>query len=378
MRTDFDAIVIGAGVAGSSMAISLARQGWQVALIDKDSFPRHKACGEFLSPESIVSLKALELDSVIDEFRPPVITTACLHTESVSLSIALPGTAIGLSRYSLDSWLQQKAFEIGVQVYTGSTVSAIVETIIGYVVEISSKEGRVQLSSRTVIAAWGRRPLNRLQAASQKSSSRTYIGIKSHFTCSDCEPIVDLYFFQGGYFGISPIEGGRLNVAALLTHDTFHTLGSPNSVQRIMEYAAKQIPALHSRLESIDLVPGTQAATSPVIIRPQPIAWNEIACIGDAVAVIPPFCGDGMSMALRSVELCSPLANAYLRGDCTKTEWRNTYTEQIKHQFSNPLRWGRILDRLLTNRKLSPILLRLGTFAPGIAEKMVRATRVRG
>jgi flavin-dependent dehydrogenase len=379
MNAEFDAVVIGAGVAGSSMAYSLAKQGWLVALIDKDTFPRHKACGEFLSPESLGTLKALELDRVVGSLQPAAITSLRLHTErGVSLEIPLPGSAMGLSRHVLDDRLQLSAIHKGVSVYTGSAVSEVSETLNGYIIETSSKDGRTQLYSRTVIAAWGRRPLHRFQAPRQKSNNRTYVGIKSHFTRSDSEPAVDLYFFQGGYIGISPIEGERLNVAAIISSSDFQKLEGPVAIQRILESAAGRIPLLQRRLEQVIIVPGTQAAAFPVKIRPQQNAWNGIPCIGDAVAVIPPFCGDGMAMALRSVELCVPMANSYLRGDYTYSEWRNAYTEQIKQQFSGALRWGSLLERLLTNSMLSSWLLRLGSIAPGTAERLVRKTRLRG
>ncbi|WP_256757850.1 NAD(P)/FAD-dependent oxidoreductase [Cohnella sp. WQ 127256] len=381
MKTEFDAVVIGAGIAGSSMAYCLAKQGWQVALVDKDTFPRHKACGEFISPESLGTLKTLELDGIVASLQPSPITLVRLHTErGVSLTIPLTGTAMGLSRQALDASLQRSALDNGASVYTGRSVSELKETVNGHVVELASKEGRSQLTCRTVIAAWGRRPLNGFQTTGQKhkSNNRTYVGIKSHYTRSDSDPVVDLYFFQGGYIGISPIEGGHLNVAALITNPALIKHGGSDAIPNILKSAVNRIPVLKKRLEHAIAVPGTQAATFPVIIRPEPNGWNGIPCIGDAVAVIPPFCGDGMAMALRSVELCAPRANSYLLGQCSYSEWKNAYTMQIKQQLSGALRWGSLLERILTNPILSSWLLQLGSFMPGTAEKLVRATRLRG
>ncbi|WP_239619220.1 NAD(P)/FAD-dependent oxidoreductase [Cohnella mopanensis] len=379
MKSEFDAIVIGAGIAGSSMAYSLAKQGWQVALIDKDTFPRHKACGEFLSPESLGTLKALNLDGVVASLEPSPITRVRLHTDrGVSLEIPLFAPAMGLSRQALDASIQLSAQQRGVSVYTGTTVTEVTKSWTGHHVELSSKDGRTQLYSHTVIAAWGRRPLHGFQGSEQKPSKRSYVGIKSHYTRFDSDPAVDLYFFQGGYIGIAPIEGGRLNVAALLANPVFHRLGGTDAIASILKNAGERIPTLRRRLEQTSAVPGSHAATFPVIIRPEPKGWNGIPCVGDAVAVIPPFCGDGMAMALRSVELCAPIANSYLQGDCTYSEWRNTYNERIKQQFSGALRWGSLMERLLTNSALSSWLLRLGSMMPGTAEKLVRATRLRG
>ncbi|WP_158602145.1 NAD(P)/FAD-dependent oxidoreductase [Cohnella endophytica] len=379
MKTEFDAIVIGAGVAGSSMAYSMAKQGWQVALIDKEMFPRHKACGEFLSPESLGTLRALELDGVVASYEPSLITTVRLHTErGVSLAIPLAGPAMGLSRHVLDAGIQQAAQRKGVSVYIGRTATNVTNNSNGHHVELSSKDGKSQLYARTVIAAWGRRPLHGFQASRQKANNRAFVGIKSHYSRSDSDPAVDLYFFQGGYIGISPIEGGRLNVAALLSNTAFKKLGGTDAIPTILKRAIERIPALQRRIEHEIVVSGSQSATFPVKIQPKPNGWSGIPCIGDAVAVIPPFCGDGMAMALRSVELCAPLANSYLLGDCAYTKWREVYTGLIRQQFSSTLRWGSLLERLLSNSMLSSWLLRLGSIAPATAEKLVRATRLRG
>jgi len=376
MKTEYDAVVIGAGVAGSSMAHALAREGWGVALIEKYKFPRHKACGEFLSPESIGTLRELGLSEAVSSLQPSPITKARLHTErGLSLEIPLYGIARGVSRHALDAGLLRSAQEKGVLAFTG-TVTAVNEVPNGHTVEFSSKEGTTRLHSRTVIAAWGRHPLSGYREENRKPSRRAYIGLKSHFAGSDSDPTVDLYFFQGGYVGIAPIEGDRLNVAALISPDLYPRDGT-DALRRIMDSAAARIPVLRSRLEQAIEVPGTRATVYPVEIRPEPRGWNGIPCIGDAAAVIPPFCGDGMSMALRSVRLCAPLADAYLLGKCTYAEWNKAYSDQLKQQFARPLKWGSLLEDLLANPNTTSWLFRLGAILPGAAEKLIRATRLR-
>ncbi|WP_182301182.1 NAD(P)/FAD-dependent oxidoreductase [Cohnella cholangitidis] len=379
MDNEFDAVVIGAGVAGSGIAYSLSKRGWNVALVDRETYPRHKACGEFLSPESVSSLKALGLDKVVTSLQPAAITTVRLHTErGASLEIPLPGTAMGISRYSLDARLQLSVAQQGGSMFSGSPVSAVKPFSNGYRVDIASDRGTTRFFSRTVIAAWGRRSLHGFHPHGSIAKDSSYVGIKSHYTRSDSDAAVDLYFFRGGYIGLSPVEGGRMNVAALLTRASFRRLGGSGAVQTVLESAATRIPALRKRLEHATSIPGTHASTFPVNVTPRLNAWNELPCIGDALAVIPPFCGDGMSMALRSVELCAPLADDYLRGYCTRTEWKNVYTRLIEQQFTGALRWGSRFERILTHIHLSTWLFRLGSIAPGAAERMVRATRLRG
>src|SRR5215203_2521983 len=75
---DYDAVIAGAGPAGSTLATALAKQGWQVLLVERDRLPRHKVCGEFLSPEAQKTLQALGLDGEIAALTPVPLHNAML------------------------------------------------------------------------------------------------------------------------------------------------------------------------------------------------------------------------------------------------------------------------------------------------------------
>ncbi len=105
-----DVVVIGAGLAGSGIAATLAQQGWDVLLIERDAFPRHKVCGEFLSPESQASLHALGLYAAVAALDPCPVTNVRLVTQNGAIvEAALPGHAWGVSRYALDGALATAA-----------------------------------------------------------------------------------------------------------------------------------------------------------------------------------------------------------------------------------------------------------------------------
>ena len=122
-------------------------------------------------------------------------------------------------------------------------------------------------------------PANRTNA---NAGVRTYVGIKSHYASSDRAPIVDLYFFRGGYIGIAPVEGNRLNVAALVTSSAFQSFGASSALERIVDDACNHVPALRERLADARPLTETRSATSPVHVRRRPSAWSDMACIGRA------------------------------------------------------------------------------------------------
>ncbi|MDQ0057903.1 NAD(P)/FAD-dependent oxidoreductase [Paenibacillus harenae] len=375
-----DVAIVGAGVAGSSLAKLLADRGLDTLLVDQKSFPRHKVCGEFLSPESRSMLESFGLDDYIQELRPASIERTRLNfSYGKALEINLPGHAIGVSRYALDSVLHRAATEAGAKLRTRTTVTAVTPHDYGYLIETKQDRAEaVTIHARAVIAAWGAANRAGLPGRAEvEHDKEAFIGVKSHFSGIEAEPVVELYFFNGGYLGISPIEGGLVNVAALLKRKEFTHADSDKSILGWIDACCRRNPRLAKRLTHADPVPGTQAAVAPVHLNKKPAAWNRIARLGDASIMIPPLCGDGMSMALRSAELCAPLAVSYLKGEMTLAQWEQQYTKAIRKDFHGPLKWGRRLQWLLGLPFLPRIMLTASPYTPGLAYKMVQATRLK-
>lgn len=374
-----DVAIIGAGIAGSCLAKALADKGWSTLLLDRQHFPRHKVCGEFFSPESRGMLNAFGLRGLVDSLHPSLISqTRLISSEGDTMDIALPGVGLGMSRYALDSALHQEALKSGVQVSTATTVTSVYAEDKGYVIETKTGQQNKTYFARAAIAAWGANRRSGILGEhidDNVAASRTYMGVKSHFTGIDIGPTVELYFFRGGYLGISPIEGGLVNVAALLMRKEFKD--ADKSILGLIEAAASRNPELQQKLAHAEAVKGSQAAVAPVDLKRKPIAWDVIAHVGDAAQMIAPLCGDGMSMALRSAELCEPLAHRYLQGEISLSMWEDQYKKALQRDFNRPLRWGRMLQALFNVPMMPRMLLGAAHVMPDLAYKLVQATRLK-
>ncbi|NRF92464.1 NAD(P)/FAD-dependent oxidoreductase [Paenibacillus frigoriresistens] len=372
-----DVAVLGAGIAGSSLAKSLADRGWETVLIDRKQFPRHKVCGEFLSPESQSMLNSLGLHELVESLQPSLIhRSRLIFSNGDALEIPFPGIALGVSRYSLDAALHSSALSSGVLVHTATTVTSVRPDKEGYTIEAKQGAERKIFRVRAVVSALGanchsvlpgRRPNNTIK--------NSFIGVKSHFRGLAMEPVVELYFFDGGYLGISPIEGGIFNVAALLKWNAFQN--TEKTILGLIDAACRRNPKLYQKLANAVPVPGTQAAVAPVDLNRKLLAWDLIPLVGDAAVMIPPLCGDGMSMALRSASLCAPLADSFLRGQISLREWQHEYSQSIEREFKSPLRWGRLLQWLLGVPILPRLLLSAAQVTPGLAYGLLQATRLK-
>ncbi|ULL19919.1 NAD(P)/FAD-dependent oxidoreductase [Paenibacillus sp. H1-7] len=376
MHRQYDVAVLGAGIAGSAVAKALADRGWETVLIDQRQFPRHKVCGEFLSPESQGILRALGLHEAVQSLQPSRINrTRLILNGGDALEMAMPGIALGISRHSMDSMLHKEAVKAGVELQTATTVTSVLPRDKGYTIETKQNTEPRTVMARAVIAAWGAGRRSGLPGPSPNSTAKKYIGIKSHFSGVEAEPVVDLYFFSGGYIGVCPVEHGIVNIAALVEHDAFQ--GHAATITGLIEAAARRNPVLCQRLSQAVPISGTQAAVAPVHLTRKPLAWDIIPRVGDAMLMLPPLCGDGMSMALRSAQLCSSFTDSYLHGNLSLSQWEHEYSQSIRREFLGPLRWGQLIQSLVNKPILSTAALRLARMTPRVADRLLRATRLK-
>ena len=191
----YDLIVIGGGPAGTSAAITAARNGARVLLLERGRLPRQKVCGEFVSAESLDLLTAL-LDSdhaalLRDSVRIP---QARLYVDGHMLKTAVDPPAASIARLELDAALWYSAERVGVDARQQVTAQNFAGTGPFRV----STPGR-EFESRAVINASGRWSNLSTAPTDNATPREKWLGLKGHFAEQDPEASVDLYFFDGGY-----------------------------------------------------------------------------------------------------------------------------------------------------------------------------------
>ena len=371
---DYDAAVIGAGPAGSSMAAALAASGWQVLLIERERFPRHKVCGEFLSPEAQHTLSSLGLGQALTSFQPVSLS----HAELVSrrgtrLLTPMPAPGWGLSRLAMDARLADSAVQQGATMWQGSTVVDVRAKEGKATVTVRRENGTDNVRVRTAIMAGGRAVSSKLlDHPAKRETDRLNVGIKAHYADVTMPNRVEVYLFDGGYVGINPIETGNANVCLLASYAAF--AAADRDPSRLFDRIAVQNPAFGDRLSGARMLTQSLCSVGAVDTGRPSRPWNGMAVLGDTATMIPPLCGDGMAMALHSAALCLPYANAYLRNEIDQTVWQSRYVADWHAAFDHRLRMGRLLQAMLTSRGADR-LLRLGGRLPAVANYFVRATR---
>lgn len=281
--------VFGGGPAGSAAAIAAVQAGTRVNLYERGTFPRHKVCGEFLSPEIARLLPELGIWDRFLAAKPFCYRRLHLHFGNGEVFDDLPEPAFGLSRYVLDKLLLDRACELGA----------------GLIREPAPADSSVL----PAVIAYGRRE--------ELPRGERLFGYKAHFEGPE-DDAVSLYFHGSGYTGVNVIEGGLTNVCGLASESALRSAGFDYD-----EYLSRD-GALSERLAPLRRKT-EWLTTGPLVFRQR---WEAVQDdhyrAGDALSFIDPFTGTGMVSALLSGKMAGEHAAAgrpvteYLRA-CQKS-----------------------------------------------------------
>jgi len=372
--TRAELVVIGGGPAGAAIAALAATRGAKTLLIEKDNFPRDKVCGEFLSAEGCAILARLGLlPALIEKGAMPM--DACLLADSKGRSVTaplpdLPGsgrTAWGISRAVLDEMLLNYAASCGVTVRERTTaIRPVLEggRVTGVITRPANRDGGDEtVGAALVIAADGRRSM--LQRALHPSlgdplttTPKSWFGFKAHFPdrTRGLGKRVELFVFEGGYAGLGPVEGARLDLALIARVDALNACG--NSPQRLFEERMLQNPLLKERLGN-DSPCSAWKTIGPLRFNVRKAASHGAMFLGDAAGTIDPFSGEGMSNALHGAKLALPFVlGALASGGLTEAAAR-AWNSGWRDAFVPVSRRARLIGRLFQHPRPSSIAMGL-------------------
>jgi flavin-dependent dehydrogenase len=363
----YDLIVIGGGPAGTAAAITCARAGARVLLFERGHFPRHKVCGEFVSAESLdllARLLASQHSRLLSEGIR--ISGARVFLDGHTLQAPINPPAASVARLDLDYALWDSAQECGVDCREQTAVQKISGTG-PFLLKTSDGE----FEGRALVNASGRWS-NLNPAVRNPNGDVKWLGVKAHFAEDLPAASVDLYFFDGGYCGVQPVElrdgerrSGRVNASAMVRSDIATSL--PEVFLRH--------PALRERSQRWTLL-SDPVTTSPLIFRePRPVQ-DGMLMAGDAAAFVDPFVGDGISLALRSGTLAGECLILFFAGRTSLSDAAQDYRRAYERRLTPVFRTSSKIRRMLGLPQVvrAPLLSMLER-TPAITRYLVRMTR---
>ncbi|RVT72741.1 NAD(P)/FAD-dependent oxidoreductase [Flavobacterium sufflavum] len=368
MKKDKAILIVGGGLAGLTAAIHLSKIGLKVILIEKNEFPKHKVCGEYISNEVLSYLNWLNVDC--EDLKPTHFTRFQFSfLDGKTLDNNLPLGGFGVSRYLLDDFLCKKAIENGCEIIQDSVES------------ISFSENQFTLTtaenavfkSEILIGAFGKRSnIDQKLERAFIHKKAPWLAVKAHYSGVFPNDLVGLYHFEGGYCGVSKVENERINICYLADYKTFKQYKNIEEYQ--MNVVSKN-PYLKSILNNCVQLFEKPLTISQISFDKKKAVENHILMIGDTAGLIHPLCGNGMAMAIHSAKIVSELIGNYFNNEIkSRQELETKYQKDWNRNFKNRLRMGRLLAAVLQKQKLAALIMRIIIKFPFLLAVIIRQT----
>ena len=364
----FDVLIIGGGLAGLCNAIHLSKFGTKVLLIEKNEYPKHKVCGEYISNEVLPYLQYLEIDPF--RFGAVKIDTFQLSTTTNKLiSAKLPLGGFGISRYQLDFILSEKAKKNNVLIIQDTVIDVDFKEDT-FLVETKNKQ---KFTSKICIGSYGKRSALDVKFKRGFIKKRSpYLGVKFHVKGSFSENLVALHNFKGGYCGVSKVENNTINVCYITNFLSFQKYKNINDFEKNVVLKNHFLKEIFENSTSVFEQP---LSISQISFETKKPIENHMMMCGDAAGMIHPLCGNGMSMAIQSAQIASKLILNYLKGNNTNRDaLEKRYIMQWNAQFKWRLKAGHFIAMLFRNDKVASILLQVLKRLPFLLPVIIKQT----
>lgn len=367
-NTIWDAVIVGAGPAGSAAAISLARRGVNALLLDQSPFPRGKVCGCCLNKSALRSLVSLGLERELTRLGAVRLDMLRFASNRREAMVPLAGPSLCLSRETLDAAMVREAIRGGAQFLPAAHATLAAPSAAHREIHLRTAHAEATLRARVILAADGLGghflDTDPKLASAVSPASRMGAGACIDHAPSTYAPhAVHMAVARGGYVGLVRLEDGRLDIAAALDAGFVKLAGGPaNAVETILHQAG------------FDPIAGLDAATwrgTPKLTRRRRhLGAGRLLVIGDAAGYVEPFTGEGIAWALASGIAVAPLA---LEG---RGDWSPRLVQQWESIFFKMLGRRRRSCALVTRALRSPLLTRLAisllASSPRLTRPLVR------
>ncbi len=308
--------IAGGGLAGLSLGVALRRAGVPVELLEAGTYPRHRVCGEFINGVRDATLEAL---GVADLLAAGVAlrhrSTRWFRRGREVYHAPLPRPAIGLSRHALDARLAARFAELGGTLREGA---------------------RARRTPRAGLVWAAGRPIEK---------GAPWVGLKCHVESLPISGDLEMHLGSGGYVGLAPVGDGRVNLCGL-----FATQRLPAGLRRLeLLLGAMRAHGLDALADKVAAARPDEASFCGAagFAFGRPCGGPELCSLGDAAAIIPPFTGNGMSMAFESAEAALAPLVAYSRGRAAWPETCAAVAAALRKRFRRRLLWSRIAHPFL-------------------------------
>ncbi|MDX2172006.1 MAG: NAD(P)/FAD-dependent oxidoreductase [Bacteroidota bacterium] len=365
-KLTYDCAIIGGGLAGLCLSIQLVKAGHKVILFEKNEYPFHKVCGEYISNESWSFLE--ELGVPLSNMNLPKINQLGVSsTKGFMLEAPLKMGGFGISRYTLDNELAKLAKQNGVTVFENCKVNDVKTSNNIYTLHTTNGV----YTSKILCGSYGRHSPMFMDKKS-KTSTQNYIGVKYHIKTSFIDNRIELHNFKDGYCGISKVDNDTYCLCYITTSKNLKDNG--NDIKKMEEAILMQNPYLKKYFSSSQFLFEKPVTVSQITFNKKSTYSNDFFILGDAAGAIAPLCGNGMSMAMRTSKILAIGLTNYFNNSISKNELIKLYQKEWDANFSTRIKVGYYLQQVLGKNKITHVSLKFLSKTPQLLQKLISLT----
>ena len=367
--------IVGGGLSGLSLSILLARNGYKTILFEKEKYPFHKVCGEYISMESRSFIESLGLN--ISQLKLPIIKNLIVSSPNGNFIQAPLGMGgFGISRYMLDNQLKEAAEKSGVLVYEETKVNEVIFNDEKFTVKYNGGA----INAEIVVGSFGKRSnldvkWQREFVKRKTNKLNNYIGVKYHIKASSPDDTIALHNFKNGYCGISKIEENKYCLCYLTTAQNLKE--NHNSVKEMEKNVLFKNPFLKKIFSESEFLLKGPVTISQISFDKKTQIENHVLMLGDAAGMITPLCGNGMSMAMRSAKIAFENIISFLKKEITREKMESQFIFQWQKTFGNRLRNGRMIQKLFSKERSTNLFIQIMKHFPFLIRRMIGMTHGR-
>lgn len=334
-------IVLGAGPAGATFTLTLKNSGLKIALIDKETFPRDKVCGDAVSSIAKRILRQIDpaLETELLAFAPKTnITKAKVYSPRFqSFEIGFSKIGHCIRRIDFDNWLFTKAMQNPTATFFGNTKVKEVFTDANKA-WVKLEDGSI-LESKVIIGCDGAHSQVAKKLAGFRVDRKHYSGaVRQYYRNVKglTGDSLEVYFLKGylpGYFWIFPLSNNEANVGFGMLSETIaqKKIDLKESLRKILE----EIPEVRERFKDAEALEDVKGFGLPLGSKKYEISGHRYMLCGDAASLIDPFSGEGIETAMESGKFAAELVLKNLAQDQFLPEHLNAYDERVYKKM-----WG--------------------------------------
>ncbi len=370
--TYFDLGIIGGGLAGLSLSILMAKAGYKVILFEKEKYPFHRVCGEYISLESRRFIESLGVN--LSNLDLPIITKLIVSSPNGNfIKSKLDMGGFGISRFFIDNELKKIAVDSGVLLKEKTKVNEVVFN--DDMFDVMFDGGKV--NCKVTAACYGKRSnldikWSREFIRQKPGKLNNYIGVKYHVKTAFPDDTIALHNFKEGYCGLSKIEGDKCCLCYLTTAQNLKA--NNNSIKEMEQNVLCRNPFLKKIFSTAEFVFKEPVTISQISFDKKSLIENHALMIGDAGGMITPLCGNGMSIALHSAQIASESINSFLQKTISRRKMEEQYSSQWKTHFESRLSNGRMIQKLFGKEKMTNFFIALIKHFPFLINEMIKVT----